>query len=73
METDMKNCTYRIYEHHRHRVFTGHYMFFIMIKSDKDVLRLRKVVKSWAEILPLEQAQSLWLEIYNEGVREGEW
>ena len=73
MEQDMKNCTYKIYDHRRHRVFTGNYLFFMMIKSDKDVVRLRKVVKSWAVVLPLDEAQRIWLEIYNEAVTGGEW
>ena len=65
---DMKNVVHKIHEDVRHRIFTGNYFYYISFKSPKDIARLRKIVKSYAEIYTLEEHHRLLLEVYNKRI-----
>jgi hypothetical protein len=62
----LKNCPHKILsEWPRHRVFLGHYFYYVNFKSAKDAERFGKLLKGYADVYTLEEHSQLMLEVYN--------
>lgn len=66
IKNELKNCPHKILsEWPRHRVFVGHYFYYINFKSAKDAERLGQILKGYADVYTLEEHCDLMLQVYN--------
>lgn len=66
----LKNCPHTLFEHQRHRMFQGHFFYYIEFGSGKDVSRLKKIVKKFADVLTLEEHHKKMLAVYTERIQK---
>lgn len=68
IQAEVTNCPHTVYQHSRHRIFQGHYFFYVEFESPGDVSRLIKAVPEFAEIITLEEHHEKMLDVYSERI-----
>ena len=67
--SDIPNCRHTIFKDERHRIFQGHFFYYIEFKKSKDVSRLIKAVTDFAHVITLEQHHQDMLKVYSERIK----